>query len=279
MKASYQSSIERTANDTATELIGRDYLSYSAVSLYRSCPLKFYFRYVKGLSEESVSSSLVFGSAIHAAAEFHFRELLAGNGPPDPDALLAAYHAEWTQRAPESIRFNKSETAASLTELAKKTLAAFQSSEIATPSGRIIGIEEELRGFTIDGVPDLLARVDLLTETDDALVVTDLKTSRSRWSREQLEDSGEQLLLYHDLAREVIPGKPVRLQFAVITKNKTPVIDVLPVEASNHRLERTRRMVQHVWYSIEAGRFYPAPSAMNCNGCPFREPCRRWPKT
>ena len=54
-------------NETALQLIGRDYLSFSAISLYRQCPLKFYFRYVAGLSEKTVSANLVFGGAIHAA--------------------------------------------------------------------------------------------------------------------------------------------------------------------------------------------------------------------
>ena len=264
-------------NDIARELIGRDYLSFSSISLYRQCPLKFYFRYVLGLTEPRVSSNLVFGGAIHAAAEFHFRELMAGNASPDLDTLLHVYQDEWQQRASETVRFNKGQDVNSLGQLAERVLRAFQASDIARPEGRIIGVEEELRGSPIDGVPDLLARIDLLTETDDAVVVTDLKTSRSRWSAEQLEDAGEQLLLYHDLASELIPDKPVRLQFAVVTKTKTPAMDVLPVEVSPHRLERTRQMVQRVWQSIESRAFYPAPSAMNCIGCPYRGPCRKWP--
>lgn len=56
----------------------RDYISYSAIKTYQDCPLKYFFRYVAGLPEETVSASLVFGSAIHRAIEHHFRELLAG---------------------------------------------------------------------------------------------------------------------------------------------------------------------------------------------------------
>jgi putative RecB family exonuclease len=264
-------------NETARELIGRDYLSFSSISLYRQCPLRFYFRYVRGLPEDTVAASLAFGGAIHAAAEFHFRELMAGNEPPDLDTLLAVYQDEWRQRASDTIRFGKGETVNSLGRLADRMLRAFQACDLSQPVGRIIGVEEELRGRFAAGCPDVLARIDLLTETDDALVVTDLKTSRSRWNAEQLEDAGEQLLLYHDLARELIPGKPVRLQFTVVTKTRSPTADLLSVDVSPQRQERTRRMVQRVWESIQAGLFYPAPSAMSCAGCPYREPCRQWP--
>ena len=263
-------------NDVARELIGRDYLSFSSISLYRQCPLKFYFKYVQGLSEKTVSANLVFGGAIHAAAEFHFRDVLAGNATPDLDTLLHVYQDEWRQRASETVRFNKGQDADSLGRLAERMLRAFQASDIAQPDGRIIGIEEELRGTLMDDVPDLLARIDLMTEADDAVVVTDLKTSRGSWSGRQLEDAGEQLLLYHALASELIPDKPVQLQFAVLTKTKTPTMDVLPVDVTPHRLERTRQMVQRIWRSIESRSFYPAPSPMNCPSCPFRDPCRAW---
>ncbi len=56
----------------------RDYLSYSAVRTFQGCPLKYRFRYIDGLPEDCVSSSLVFGSAIHSAMEFFFSQQLAG---------------------------------------------------------------------------------------------------------------------------------------------------------------------------------------------------------
>ena len=48
------------ANEIAKKLIGRDYVSWSAISTFRTCPLKYKFRYVDGLPEESVSSALVW---------------------------------------------------------------------------------------------------------------------------------------------------------------------------------------------------------------------------
>ena len=88
-------------------------------------------------------------------------------------------------------------------------LTAFLSSPAASVRGRVLGVEEEIRGMLVEGVPDLYGRVDLLTEDADSLVITDIKTSRSRWSPEQVEDSGEQLLLYSHLASEISPGKKV----------------------------------------------------------------------
>jgi len=263
-------------NRAACELTGRDYLSWSAISTYRTCPLRYKFRYVDDLPEPTVSAALVFGSGIHRAIERHFRELFAGNEPPVLEELAAEFQAEWQSRPPEQVRFGKEEDAASLARLAERTLTAFRQSDVARPTGRLLGVEEELRGPVIPGCPDLLGRVDLIVDTDGALVISDWKTARSRWSADQAEEASEQLLLYAELAKDFAPGKPVRLEFVILTKTKDVAVDRHTLSVDPRKICRTKRVVEHIWLAIEAGHFYPAPSAMNCPTCPFRQPCREW---
>ena len=155
-------------------------------------------------------------------------------------------------------------------------LAAFLASDLTKQEGRIVGVEEELRGELSPELPDLLGRVDLLLETDDAVVVQDFKTSRSAWSEYQAEDQSEQLLLYADLVRRLIPGKQLKLQFAVITKAKTPKVQLLEANFDESKLDRTKRVVEKVWSAIESGHFYPSPSPMQCPGCGYRSQCAAW---
>ncbi len=264
-------------NDAAQQLTGRDYVSFSALALYQRCPLAYKFKYVDGLPEDVISSSLAFGSGIHASVEYHFNELLAGNPAPDHDTLLDAFWESWRGRDQEaSIRFSKAEDINTIGQLADRVLLAFRQSDLSEPRGRIIGVEEQLRGELIPSMPDLLARIDLLVITNDALVITDFKTSRSRWKVGQAQDQAEQLLLYSELARQLAPGKELRLEFAVVTKAKTPIAERHRVEIDRPRINRTKHMVQHVWSAIKAEHFYPAPSPMNCPSCPFRQPCRYW---
>ncbi|MBI3866050.1 MAG: PD-(D/E)XK nuclease family protein [Planctomycetia bacterium] len=267
---------ESLPGDVAVELTGRDYLSYSAVTTYQSCPLRYYFRYVLGLPEETVSSALVFGSAIHAALERFYRERMQGNSNPPLDLLQEAYQMAWRRFDDREIRFGKEEDQASLDNMANRILTTFHGSELACTPGRILGIEEEFRGELIPGCPDILARVDLLIETPDALVVTDFKTSRSRWNPEHVDESAGQLLLYHDLVRPLAEGRSIRLEFVVVTKTKIPDLTRHAVNFDRQRIERTKRIVKRVWTAIQSGLFYPVPSAMNCGGCPFRKPCRDW---
>lgn len=264
------------ANEFAKRLTGRDYISWSALSTFRTCPLKYRFRYVDGLPEESVSSALIFGSGIHSAIEQHFQAQLSGDPKPDLDALLFAYRSAWLPHDPDAIQFGSKETRASLDTLAARMLTAFLSSPAASVHGRVLGVEEEIRGMLVEGVPDLYGRVDLLTEDSDSLVITDIKTSRSRWNAEQIEDSGEQLLLYSHLASEIAPGKKIATRFLVLTKTKETQIEEHVREVNPPAVRRTLAGVERVWRAIESGQFYPAPSTMNCASCGYRAACRAW---
>ena len=262
----------------AVQVQPRNHISYSSINLFRQCSLRYFFKYVAGLPEEKTSASFVFGRAIHRAVEVHFRELLSGGEGSNLDALLGEFQAGWDEQPPETITYPKSESEsrAILGHLADRLLRAFLDSELSRPVGRIIGIEEELRGRLIDGVPDLLARLDLITETDDAITITDLKTARSAWSGQQADDSAEQLLLYGALVRRLIPHKPLRLEFMVATKTKEVSITRHAIPFDQRRLDRTKRIIERVWRAIAAEHFFPSPSPMNCPACPFRDPCRRW---
>lgn len=264
-------------NAVAQALTDRDYVSFSAISTYRSCPLKYRFKYIERLPEQTVSSSLVFGRAIHAAAEHHFDELMAGASLPSQSALLEVFWEAWRCAAEEGvIQFSKGEDLSGIQQLAERMLTAFRDSELAQPEGRVIAVEEELRGCLVPGVPDLLARIDLLIETSDSLVIRDFKTSRNRWAEGQAESQAEQLLLYSELARELLPGKSLRLEYAVFSKTKTPSIERHPVLHDPYRIARTKRVFERVWHAIESEVFYPAPSAMNCPSCAYRSECDAW---
>ena len=176
-------------NEVAEKLTGRPYLSYSAISTYAACPLRVFLQIREDLPEAFVSASLIFGSAMHRAIEKHFQELLAGAGPPPIDDLLQAYHDGWSENEIEEVVFNKNDDMQTLEDLAKRMLTAFQASDLARPAGRILAIEEQLAGELVPGCPDLLARLDLVVDTGDALVITDFKTSRSPWSQNQVQDS------------------------------------------------------------------------------------------
>jgi hypothetical protein len=83
-------------------------------------------------------------------------ELLEGRPAPALDALMAAYNDAWAEHDGKVIQFGKDDDRGTLDDLAGRMLTAFRSSQVANPPGTIIGIEEELTGKLVPGVPDLL---------------------------------------------------------------------------------------------------------------------------
>jgi CRISPR/Cas system-associated exonuclease Cas4 (RecB family) len=122
----------------------------------------------------------------------------------------------------------------------------------------------------------LLARVDLIVDTGDELVVSDFKTARCSWNDLKVEDLAPQLLLYSELVKPLAVGRPIKLAFAVLTKTKVPELTVHDVPHDPQQVARTKKIVEQVWQAIQAGFYWPAPSPMNCGSCPFRQPCRAW---
>lgn len=103
----------------------RDYVSWSAITTYLQCPLRYRFRYVDQLPEEFLSSTLVFGQAIHAALETYFRFQLTTGHSLGLDPLLAAYHEHWASVDPDTVRYGASDSLASFGQLAEKIFATF----------------------------------------------------------------------------------------------------------------------------------------------------------
>ena len=253
-----------------------DHVSHSSISTFQACPLKWYFRYVQKLPEEVIGSALAFGSSVHSGIERHFQTLLETGHAPELDELLEAFDRCWATFDSELIKFGRGDNSESMRELASKMFTAFQASDFASPDGTIVAVEESMQGEFVEGMPDVLARVDLAVQDGDDLVLTDFKTSRSRWTGEQAQNSAEQLLLYSDLAGRVLDGKRIQLQFAVVTKAKTPVLEVHEVEFDSARLDRTKAIFSRVWDAIKSGNIYPSPTQMNCHSCGFKSACRAW---
>jgi putative RecB family exonuclease len=256
--------------------VARDYISFSAIKTYQQCPLRYHFRYIAGIPEETISAAFVFGGAVHRAIQHHFQRLLEGNATPTQEELLAEYQAGWQEQS-LPIRFSKDERAESFDDLAKRMLKAFSASDLARPVGKILAVEETLRGDLIPGLPDVLGRVDLILETRQELIVADWKTSRAKYSQDQVDESAAQLLLYGELAKDFAPGKRIKLQFGVLTKTKDVSVDTHSFAFDQAQVDRTKRIIERIWHAIEAEHFYPAPSMMNCPGCPYREVCKAWP--
>lgn len=270
-----------TPNDAAQAITGRDYLSWSQVRRYRSCPRQWAFHYVEGAVPSFVPQALCFGSAFHSALQHHFERRMEGECP-----VLQELHDVFSERfsaagstddEPIPVRYNKGDDEQSVRELAERMLASFLGSALADPEGEVIGIEESIRGSLAPDLPDFVAIVDLMLLDDDTLTVVDFKTARSRWSESQVTESAPQLQLYEQLVSGLAEGNAdtIQLVFGVVTKARSPAVQALtvPSDPENGSASRLADQVRPVWQAIQSQAFYSNPSKMNCTTCPYQHLC------
>lgn len=101
------------------------HLSFSSISLFQQCPLRFYFRYLLGLPEETTASNLVFGTSMHAGLEFYFQQMLVGSQAPTLDTLLDVFQDAWRSHDGPPIRMARGEDVNSIGRLAERMFRAF----------------------------------------------------------------------------------------------------------------------------------------------------------
>jgi len=270
---------QRPPNQVALQITGRNYVSHSQLSLMRACPRAFAYSYVENAPRDHLPCSLILGGSVHASLEAFYRARLEGL-TLSASEMLHIYHTAWQEDLRQAgasvpVKFNKGEDETTVHALAQRMFAAFLASPLANPKGTVLGVEEQLRVVLHPDLPDLLAKVDLVTMSDTAVYVTDFKTARSRWTDDKAREAGDQLVLYGvmaaNMARHV--GLPIRLSFAVLTKAKSPKVQILTVPIDKARVASMTETALATWSAIRNGDFYTNPSPMTCNTCQFHSRC------
>ena len=83
-----------------TEALGES-LSPSQVSTYMTCPAKWYFRYLIGLSEPT-TRALALGKAFHGTLARNFRQKLTTRRDMEAEELHEVFAEEWSTAITEA---------------------------------------------------------------------------------------------------------------------------------------------------------------------------------
>jgi len=256
-----------------------DHLSWSGIKTYATCPKKFYFKYIAQAQTEFVPATLAFGSAFHRAVEAVHHARIQGAEIPAVDTLMVAYDAAWkeeTIRAPE-VQFAKTEDTLSLREMAIRMLAAYREHAVqnATSGTQVIAIEYGHRYKLLADVPEIELRLDLLELNGTDLVITDFKTSRSRWNDDNVREHLGQLVLYANglvpLMKDIGATRIVP-RFVIVSKAKKPAVQILVPKATQEDVMRLKSTIADTWTAIKSGVFVQRESFW-CAQCPFKKRC------
>jgi putative RecB family exonuclease len=231
-------------------------LSFTQISLYRSCPLCYKLQYIDGLKPKE-RSYFSFGTTMHACAEFFFRV----NTPPPPSLpeLLQYYEQNWLSQGYESP-----EEEAKYKDYGRDILTKFweiHSADFRLPVAVERNFNIDIEGIKLRGFID---RVDKLES--GGLSIIDYKTNKELFTADYLADD-LQLTIYQ-MAAEQTWGLPVERLTLYHLRSNTPC-QCPPRERS--QIEQARRLILEVANGINQGNF-PALEGPSCP-CDFPEHC------
>ena len=153
-----------------TEALGES-LSPSQVSTYMTCPAKWYFRYLIGLSEPT-TGALALGKAFHGTLARNFRQKMSTGRDMETQELRGVFAEEWSSAIADAA-LRDDEDADELATTGQ-ILAATYVTEAAgslQPHAVEQTVQGEIAGVKVRGIVDLL-------DTDGR--VLDFKTASKR---------------------------------------------------------------------------------------------------
>jgi putative RecB family exonuclease len=258
---------------TAPALRTEPHLSISQISTWMQCPRKYRFQQIDRFPWPRVPSSLVFGSAVHAALAVMSQARLEGD-EPTLDDLHGAYRVAWAGES-KPIEMKDGETPEALDAMARAMLAIALEQPRA---GRVLAVEEPFCIELAPGIPPLVGVIDLIEERDGRAVIVEHKTGAQRFTDQRVADD-YQPTAYALAALEMgLPGvssiEDVEVRFHVLLKLKKPAIDERPTRRSRRQAEELREVANAVWTAREAG-IFPPNRGWACATCPFAGPCSR----
>ncbi|MBI3609549.1 MAG: UvrD-helicase domain-containing protein [Nitrospirae bacterium] len=239
-------------------------LSYYKIDDYLTCPLKYKFAH---LIRPPVPRppTVMYGSALHTAAQACLRQKMAGRTMP-LDELLQVFENAWVNDGFLSREHEEQRRAAG-----RETLRRFFQREEASdvvPSA----IEKSFK-FFIDRSPGsakVTGRWDRIDEVDGEVRVIDYKSSAVKTQKKADEETKKslQLSIYALAYREQHGRIPDRVELHFLESGL-----VGRAEKTDRDLEKTAATIREVASGIKKGDFAPRPSYMACRYCAYQDIC------
>lgn len=237
-------------------------LSYTQISTYKVCPLKYKFAYIYNILGKP-SAARQFGTDIHNVLKEFYGKCKEGV-ILSLDELLEVFEKYWTPAGyPNKIQANsyRSEGERILREFYKNNEGNFKAP---------LYVEEEFL-FKVDGhgVKGFIDRIDQLS--DGTVEIVDYKTGEPRenstYSKREI-----QLDIYAMATEEVLKLRPSKLSLYYLKTN-----EIVSKVRNEDDMTATKELIEEVIKSIVEKNFEPTPGFV-CSWCDYPIVCPAYKK-
>lgn len=248
---------KKVTEEPRDESLPKGRLSYSAVSLYLSCPYAYYLDYVEG-APSLTTAPLLEGSAGHAVLEQNNRNKQKTGDDLPEERLEELWHDEWSQASKTEGAVFDEEQPDEIRRRGARLVRHYR--KYMAPKLRPVaqgGIEERFAFKTPGGTP-VVGFIDLVAKEESATRVVDYKIAARAKSPNDAKLSAQLALYAYDKRTPAVA-------FVSLVKGATPEVKKAEAQLSEHDVQRALNVVDSVAAAIRRGAFpYADPSSWKC---------------
>jgi CRISPR/Cas system-associated exonuclease Cas4 (RecB family) len=248
----------------------RDYISYSQIRLYQTCPRKYYYTYVKKIPAP-VNDKIYLGIVFHTAVEYYLNEKIKKNVPVK-ERVLEHFAAEFDERQKEmNITWSDSPE-----ETRKRGLAfvRYFMNEIAHTIKPLM-VEKELWADLPNLDVKLKGVIDLVEED---FSITDFKTTTAKWSKSRIKGSYLQVVIYRYLFEKSFGDVISQLKFNILySKNASSHIRQQEISIKPKDVDYDyNKMFDVIKFAVDGitGEVFYKNENFHCSFCEFKDICK-----
>jgi superfamily I DNA/RNA helicase/RecB family exonuclease len=243
--------------------------SYTRISVYEECHLRYFYASVAGLDDRA-TYRMVFGKLMHTIFELAATGAIGG----DPDALKAAFRERF-----DPTWFPSRAVAAQYWRDGLTMLRYWYEGEAELARAALaieVGFDIDVGGHAVRGRIDRVDRA----EDGEGIILLDYKTARSIPSEAEAARSLQLAIYYLAALRDpelAAFGPPVEMQLVYPAEQRGRRFRRVAQRPDDDHAERVERRLLPLLEGAAAERFEPDPHA-DCRFCAFKTICPLWPQ-
>ncbi len=232
-------------------------ISATRLNLYKSCPQSYYFRYERGLKQQSAFGSPALGKAVHAALKDAYEEWNYAYPIPNLEWFSQCWASHTVDLKPKQV------------DDGWQMLKLYYEKYIE-PSAMMrkpLGIEQSIKGAFRVGYYEFMIRgqYDRLDYLDNGLELIDYKTTKKISPPDAVDI---QLGLYDLLLKQTYQQALQKLSLIYLRTGKKVTYEVTP----EHRKE-SKRLIEKLAVSLQKEDEWRPKEGEQCDRCSYQRYC------
>jgi CRISPR/Cas system-associated exonuclease Cas4 (RecB family) len=258
------------------------HISVSQIRTYLRCGRLFELRYVLGAKPAFKPVPFAFGTSFHAVlAKFYV--LVKETGAPPPlqflaDEFRSAWQREVDADVPLQVDEDEPDDTGQVVDKGTQMLGVFHAHAAKGLGGATVEAVEAPFAVSlfdpatgIEMEEKLVGALDLVLKKGRKHQIVEHKTSSRRFGeteiRHDIQPTG------YRIAAKGIGLGDATVTYQVVTKSKSPVLQIVDLVRTDDDEEEFQRVAVNVVRGVDAGAFPPV-RGWHCKSCPFQHVCR-----